>query len=406
MRNNPNKGQQVGEAGEELIRELIDIKLSQILTFPRPRTSQGAEVSDILIWMNRLAILVEVKTRAEGTTRIENWARNRIQEGVEQIVESYERIQRNETINLHNDYYHASLDCASIADVIGIIILVHEEEFNLKPSSMQREIYRKPVPIHVFSWNDLREMTKEIDTLSDLRFYLHDRYQYVQSYDIHVGAEIEAIGFYKSHNYKFPSDEVDFLSTSYWDEYQTKFASAIEARDSENQASGWIDNLEQLFTKPRRLYDGLPMGLYFAWEVASLPRRYRTIIGQKMESVQDWFDEGNSSRKFAYFNKGTGNWLVFYYLRGNTRQVQRELERLVRLKLVLEVHNHEFKHAVYGFGFSVSLIDPPRLLGMPAAEVSADPKVIEGDFTQDEVDEAGQNWGRREEIKLREFPDQ
>jgi len=226
-----------------------------------------------------------------------------------------------------------------------------------------------------------------------------------QRWDIPMGLELEALGFYKSNEYRFPDERVDFLSTSFWEHYQTKFAERIKARDSENIHCGWLDNLEQAFTQPRRLFDGLPLGLYLAWEVGSLDRRFCTIIGQKMESVQEWFLEGNTSRKFAYNNPSTGNWLVFIYFRGNARQVQRELERLVRMKLIIEVNNNNFEYGVYGFGFQVSNIDPPQLMGMPCAEINGDSDILAGNFSQEEVSEASKIWGNRQSYEIKEFPD-
>jgi hypothetical protein len=404
MTNNNQNGQRAGIAGEELIRQFIDNKLTRIISFASPTTSEGAQVADILIWRNKLVILVEVKTRFEGTASIENWARNRVQEAVVQITGNYERIRNNEEINLHNDYYHLRLDCPSIIGVVGIVVLVHEGEISVVPSQVEPEIYSKSLPIHVFSWMDLEEMAVEIDTISDLHYYLHDRYEFVKHHDIPIGFELEALGYYKAHDYHFPNVEVDFRSTSFWDDYQTEFAQQINNRDLENQASGWIDQLENVFTEPRRLHDRHPLGLYFAWEVGSLPRRFRAVIGQRMDQAQNWFLEGHRSRRFAFRNEGTGNWLVFYYARGSVEQVQRELKRLVRLQLVYRVHHDQFQHAVYGFGFQVSIIDPPQLMGLAGAIVNADSEILQGNFSQEEIDEASRYWGGDRGMVLREFP--
>ena len=66
-------GQQVGESGQNLVNEFIDSKLSKIFSFSNPMTPDSAEVADVLIWMNRLVLLIEVKTRGEGDAPIQNW---------------------------------------------------------------------------------------------------------------------------------------------------------------------------------------------------------------------------------------------------------------------------------------------------------------------------------------------
>jgi len=406
MTNNKNIGQLAGEIGEQIIHQFIDSKISKIFTFPDPKTADGAQVADLLIWMNRVVILIEIKTRAEGTAPIQNWARNRIQEGVNQILLNYKRIQENEVINLHNEYYHSRLDCRGITQIIGVIILVHEERFFQNPSNIEPEIYNKSLPIHVFSWTDLRCMSKEIDTISDFIYYLQDRYEYILRSDIPICAELEALAYYKMNEYKFPIENVDFLTTSYWVDFQKTFAEEINARDSENLASGWLDNLERTFTQQRRLHNGLPLGLYFAWEVGSLRRRFRTIIGQKIESVQYWFREGNTSRKFAYLKPDTGNWLVFYFLRASARQIQMNLEQLVRLKQIFEVNENKFEYSIYGFGFQVSVLDPPQLMGLNTAIIYANEDIQAGQYTDEELKDAGRYWGNRQEIEIREFPDE
>ncbi|GAG16408.1 unnamed protein product, partial [marine sediment metagenome] len=260
--------------------------------------------ADNLIWMNRVVILIEVKTRTEGSTTIQNWARSRIEEGVEQIITNYERIKNNEIINLHNEYYNVQLDCKEVSRIIGIIVLVPDEELNILPSECMGEIYNSPLPIHVFTINDLYKLGKEIDTIIDLEWYLQDRYNFINEFnDIPTDCELEPIGYYKANEYQLPRIKTDFCNSNFWDKYTRNFSEQIRARNRENEASGWIDNLESVFIEQRRLHLNIPLGLYFAWELGSLPKRFRTIIGQKIETVQAWFQQGNTSRKFAYRNE-------------------------------------------------------------------------------------------------------
>ena len=74
------KEENKGTWGERLIENFFDSNYSSIFSFPNPKTKDNAQVTDVLIWLNRVILLIEVKTRdeAESTTSIGSWARNRI----------------------------------------------------------------------------------------------------------------------------------------------------------------------------------------------------------------------------------------------------------------------------------------------------------------------------------------
>jgi len=163
-----------GDIGELLISNFFDKNFSKIYSFPSPKADDKAEIADILIWLNRTAFLIEVKTRDtdEGTTSIESWAHARIKKASEQINKNFKRIQSNEKINLKNEYYHAQLDCDGLVQTIGLIILVTEEKCIIDPRQYLPELYNSEIPIHVILWNDLKLMIEEIDTVPDFIYYL------------------------------------------------------------------------------------------------------------------------------------------------------------------------------------------------------------------------------------------
>ena len=317
------------------------------------------------------------------------------------------RIKNNETINLHNSYYQTSLDCLNISDIIGLVILVYEDKCDIIPSAVFPDIYNLEFPIHILSWNDLREIVKEIDTVPDLFYYLADRYKYLKIADIPLDEELNVLGYYKSKSNKFPSSVIDFSSSSYWHDYVTKMMGQILTRNVHNSFSGWIDALEENFCDERKLYLGYPLGLYFAWELSSISRRERAYFGEKFEMVQDWFKEGHSDRKFAFLNISTGNWLLFYYSKSELAELDKELQRLVELKLCLEIETDSFEYAVYGFGFRVSKDNSPQLLGLSSAIfIGAD--YMKGKYSKADIEEARSHFGskdQREERLIQEFPD-
>lgn len=394
-----------GDIGEQLIAQFFDNKYSRFFSFPNPKTKTNAEIADVIIWKNRVVLLVEVKTRDEGPASINEWAKLRTQEAVEQIDKNYKRVKSNEVINLHNSYYHTTLDCMGITSVIGLIVLVHDEKSSMLPKSAVSDIYDKELPIHVISWNDLVKMTTEIDTVSDFEYYLNDRFTYLQISDIPLGSELNVLGCYKTSNNKFPCAPTDYETIPYWEIYCSTMVNEINKRSFHNRYSSWIDNLESIFSDQRRLFHRYPIGLYFAWEIGSINRRERAYLGEKLDTVQDWFNAGNSTRTFAILNGSTGNWLVFYYSKSEPNQLHKELLKLVELKLVKEIHDESFEYGVYGFGLHVSATYPPQLLGLVSAIViGTDEKKT---FTKSELDEAYSIFGtiaQRQSIKIEEYP--
>jgi len=129
-------------------------------------------------------------------------------------------------------------------------------------------------------------------------------------------------------------------------------------------------------------------------------------MGEKLSSVQDWFEKGKSTRQFSNRNESTGNWLVFYFSKSEQRQLQRELENIVRLKLIKEVHWKKFNYGIYGFGFQVSLTYPPRLFGMTNTIVMGADEV-KGKYSEKDLEDSKIVWGTEwhgTPTKIEEFP--
>ncbi|MDP8227059.1 MAG: hypothetical protein P9L89_05415 [Candidatus Celaenobacter polaris] len=400
----PNETENVGISGEKLVENFFDSRFSKIFSFANPKTKDNAEITDVLIWMNRVALLIEVKTRdqSEGTTSINNWARNRMERAVEQLEKGYNRIKSKETIFLNNSLYQTQLDCEGISQIIGLIVLVYDEECNIYPSDYLSEIYKKELPIHVISWSDLEKLIHDIDTVPDFIYYLNDRYNFLKHNDLPLNRELNVLGIYKNNENKFPTKTFDFLNYDYWSEYQRTKVDEIKLRNEHNKHSVWIDKIEAIFTDKRKLFDGYPLGLYFAWELGSISRRERAMLGEKLDSVQEWFESGKSSRQFAYQNSATHNWIIFYFSKTDQDKQAIDLERLVRLKLIQSIHGENFKFGVYGLGFLVSKTYPIRFLGFGSAIVMS----LDGvdTYTDEELEIARRMWGQKKEFKIEEFP--
>jgi len=395
-----------GTAGEKLIGNFFDKNFSRIFSFPNAKTKSNAQVADVLVWMNRTVFLVEVKTRDDGTASINSWAESRICDAVEQLSRNYQRIKAKEQIFLNNAYYHTHLDCKGISQIIGLIVLVHEENCDILPSQVVSNIYKQEMPIHIFSNNQLINMTDEIDTIPDFIYYLNDRYKYLKISDIPLNRELDVLGYYKSQSNSFPQIPLDLDSKSYWSDYRTAMTAQIQARDTHNEHSLLLDKIENVFTEQRKLFDGLPSGLYYAWEIGSMSRRERAYLGEKLDKVQDWFEPGKSSRRFAWCNMATGNWLVFYFSKSKPQEIRKSLTRIVELKLIKEVHWNSFDFAVYGFGFQISVTYPTRLLGLATA-IAVGASEVKGKYSNKDLEDSQRIWGTPSTLysrKIEEFP--
>ena len=87
-----------------------------------------------------------------------------------------------------------------------MVVLVSEEKPTIRPSDVVSDIYQQDSPIHVFTWNDLLQMTAEIDSVPDLTYYLQDRLALVLTgFDIPLSRGMHALACYKLHHKSFPN---------------------------------------------------------------------------------------------------------------------------------------------------------------------------------------------------------
>lgn len=392
-----------GDIGEEIVLNFFDNNFSEILSFRDPKTKDNAQIADIIIWLNRYAFLIEVKTFVSSEYSINDWARDRIIESVKQLEKNYDKITSNEEIFLNNKYYHVKLDCEGLSEIIGIIILAHDDDCTIEPSNVYDNIYNSKFPIHVFSWQQVRKITSEINTIPDFKYYLQDRINYVKKCDIPLNKEVDALGLYKIGNNSFPSDKIDFINSKFWQQYIDTMSEERARRDKHNEQSGWLDRLSTIFTDNRKLFHGISLGLHFTWVFAILSRRERASMGIKFETVQDRFLSGKQSRQFAIFIPATGHWVVFYYSEHSPDEQQRILLKLVEQKLIQLKEDENFQFAVFGIGIQISKLWPPRIIHVANAMIIGVDEVV-GKYSKQDIIDAKRNWGDKQVHKIEEFP--
>jgi hypothetical protein len=394
-----------GDIGEEIVSGFVDSNFSEILSFRDPKAKDNTQITDIIIWLNRYVFLIEVKTLVSSQYSIDDWAKDRIKEGVKQLEKSHHKIISNEEIFLNNKYYQVKLDCEELTEIIGVIILVHDGDCTVKPSIVCDKVYHSTLPIHVFSWKLFRKFSPEIDTIPDFKYYLQDRLDFVKNCDIALNKELDAIGLYKIGNNRFPNGEIDFDNSEYWQRYLNTMAEERARREEHNEQSGWLDKLGKVFTENRRLFHGIPLGLHFTWVFAALSRRERASLGIKFEKVQDWFLSGKESRQFAINVPATGHWVVFYYSKHSPAEQQKVLLELVEQKLIQLREDESFRFAVFGIGVQISKLWPPRMIGIANAMIIGVDEVI-GKYSKKDIEDARRNWGGRQVYRIEEFPNE
>ena len=352
-----------GQIGEKLVENFFDKNFSNIYSFSSPKTKDNAEVADVLIWLNRKLFLIEVKTRSdEGTAPIESWGHSKIKQAYGQILKNYNRIKNNEQIFLRNNHYHTELDNEGLVTILGLVVLVSDEELKIEPSQYLPEIYNSEIHIHVITWKNLEDMIKEINTIPDFIYYLQDRFNYLKKFKISTGNELDILGYYKANSNKFPTISFDF--NSQWEKYQNLMKSEIEIRNKHNNYSYFFDTLAKEFSSQRKLLDGIPLGLYFAWELGNLSRREKAYYGEKLNSVLEDFPKDMSSRSFSVYSGSTQNWLLFHFIKSSENFTDKELKKLCELKVIKEKYLNDFKFGVYAFSFKISDKYPYQILGI------------------------------------------
>lgn len=334
------------------------------------------------------------------------WVKSKIDEAIIQLTKNFKRIKKREEIKFHNKFYHVFLDHEKVKSIIGLIILDIEKEIVVNPSEITPEIYKNGFPIHVLSWNNMKKISVEIDTVPDFIYYLNDREKYLKIADIPLCKEMEALGYYKSNNNTFPLIPYDFVNNKYWNKYVIDFSKKTKIRNKHNLFSIWMDLLENSFSEPRKLFFGLPIGLIVAWELGTLDRRVRSYFGEKFEQVQEWFANGNKSRRYAYQNPLTKNWLVFYFSISDKNQIIEELKKEMRYKLMIEIEENSFDFGVYGFGFQVSKSSPYQLFGLKSSIIMGADEMKQK-YEKNELQEAYKHFGGSKNYKenqIKEFP--
>jgi hypothetical protein len=328
------------------------------------------EAGDVVIWVRDLVIVFEIIWK---NTQVSNNTRRfiqRIGEKRHQLVRDrqvYEdevteismTNEDGETIVFDHRYFNDLAFC-------GVVIVDSDLPLDKLHFETVRRTLSADFSMAIMTTRDFVDLLVEVDTPSDLHYYLADRTRFLKQVfeteaaiflDLNRRTERELIGFYKINNNSFPIDRWKQVSNKrFWDQYQTQMADQIADRDQENEESFIIDEVIELIRK----HNGPGLStLEHSWELASLTRRSRAgWLARRVVRGFEQMVDGRRERHFAFHNQATDCWIVFYFCSGMTsEEFRQKASALTRMKVQVERVKADFPHSVFCYGFRKSLID-------------------------------------------------
>jgi len=314
---------------EHLFAQLCEYTFLSGFTFHSPKIYDPTEkeIGDIIIWVRTQLIVFELVSR-QGNGRSTRSFVKRIGEKREQLVKDYEAFKNYKKITMVNrsgrkieykqDYFVPS-------NFFGVVIIDCETHLDKIHYGTLLKTLDSTFPIAVMLKSDFQDMLNEVDTSSDLKFYLKDRFTFLAKVykqnaefflDLNHAREKQLVAFYKLNNYQFPVEKWN-PKYDYWDEFNNHYSNQIEKRNQENRESKVIDGLVNMMMEIQE--EELP--LVHAWQLAVIPRRVRaSMFKNKIINALERMHNGNRERYFAIHNGMTDCWLVFYFQFGGSRE--------------------------------------------------------------------------------------
>jgi hypothetical protein len=359
---------------ERFFAELCAQKRLRGFVFHSPKVTNDPkgerEAGDVVIWVRDLIIVFEIiwkNTEISDNTR--RFVR-RIGKKRDQLCGNYQTYGNEQTeISMTNQDGETILfDHRYFNDVAFCGIVIIDSDLPLEKLHVEtiRKTLKADFSLAVMTTSDFQDVLAEVDTPSDLHYYLSDRTRFLEQVfeedaaiflDLNRRTERDLIGFYKLNNNSFPVDSWNqFTDKRFWREYETKFAERIVLRNEENEESFIIDEIIELVRRENRL--GLST-LQHSGELASLTRRARAgwLARRVLRGFEQMVD-GRRERHFAFYNQATECWILFFFCYGSTSdEFRQRATELSRMKIHVERVQANFPHSVFCYAFRKSSIE-------------------------------------------------
>jgi hypothetical protein len=348
---------------EELFKELCNQQYLKGFVFHSPKYNDPTEkeAGDVVLWIRNLLIVFEIVWRNPSSNTPTKSFIQRIGEKRKQLEGDFETYKNKQVLLINEEGTTVEYGRDNFLDgnFSGVIIVDSDVELeNIHNTSYQKTLENN-FPIAIMTKNDFEDLLIEIDTISDLLYYLRDRYNFLKNIyshcpkkfiNLNLRMERNLIALYKRKSNSFDKYTCDDLNKiDIWDRYRENFKNKIDTRDKENKTTTIIDDIIDNLLKQPLKDETMPL---HAWELGLLSRRERVILANKINHAL--LSDREESRQFAYFNPSTECWLVFYFqYNSEYESLLDNLQNITNLKLIKEIEEESFHYSVFGYGFHI-----------------------------------------------------
>ncbi len=356
---------------EEFFSQLCGKTFFRGFVFHSPRyEKQGVEneAGDVVIWFRYNLIVFEIISRHSQANLNTKSFVQRFGEKRDQLINCFS-IYNNENnlIKMKNEFGQniiyppvyfdeRKFDGIVLIDADGTLANIHYSTFE--------KAVKNDFPIAFITRKVFNKLLAEIDTAMDLCLYLNDRKKFIEEVfyenpayflNLNTEYEIDLIGLYKINDNNFNLDQWrNSEDKKFWQKYQSEFSEKIRLRELDNQRTQVVDSLLDFVIKSN---PSNPQTIEHSWEIGILPRRARgSVFAGKIEDAVQRVSSGQrKDRHFAFYNKLTGCWTLFYFNYGDDRRYFEERAKfLSRMKMIVERVKNNFRYSVFCFAFRKS----------------------------------------------------
>lgn len=401
---------------EKLFSDLCASKYLKGFVFHSPKYNDPTEkeAGDIVLWLRTYLIAFEVVWRDpsnQGSTKqfIKRIGekRKQLESDLKVYSEKSDKVElineEGKKINYDSGYFHPG-------NFVGVIIV----DCDLKLENIHYKSYENinssSFPIAVMTKNDFVDLLVEIDTVSDLLYYLKDRYKFVNSVfqkcphlfiNLNLRTERDIVALYKEKSNSFEGYSCNQLSkNNIWENYQKEFKEKIRARDEENERTKVLDQLVDYLLINSEKSKIMPL---MSWEIGIQTRRERVDLADKVIKAFQGLKNEVDMRIFAYLSQTTGCWSIFYFQYGETTgNLEDNLIEMAQLKLFKEMKENSFGFSVFGYGFKKSIVHTGN--AFDEIVVCIEDACNYQHIPSDKYEKSLAYFGKPKPKKIREFP--
>lgn len=409
----------VGIRAERLFTDLCSRRFLRGFVFHSPRFTDGSEgeAGDVVLWVRRQVIVVEVVAKDPSSGPSTRQFVKRIGEKRDQLLKDFNTFGSPSIdirmINEQGEKVLFDKDDLATFGFSGIVIVDCDSQIEKLHFETIAKSLSMPFPTAIMTRQDFLDLTTEVDTIPDLTYYLLDRFEFLKGIyrlhpkhflDLNSRLERNLIAFYKSGENHFPADKWEPENAlNYYSHFTDVFQDRILARNTENAESYIIDDILDFLRHENKTHGST---LLHSWELATMTRRQRAgWLSLKISDAVRRMLRGNPQRHFAFFNQVTGCWLVFFFQFSGSRDTfVNEVERLTRYKLFVEMTERDFGFSVFGYGFRKSRFETGVTFDEIVLTIEDANKYTVESLQDGEYEMSSQFFGKLQPFKIREFP--